>query len=197
MRILAITGSYRHGGIIESTVEAVLAGARERGAETAMIRLGEQPLEFCSHCRACTQEPGIGRGICARKDGLEAILKQVDAAEALVLGSPVSFYNVTAVYRRFLERLMGCAYWPWGQASPAVRFRGPWKKAVLVASSAAPGPLMAFATGAPRALRLTARLLGFKPVGKLWLGLVGKGAVEAPSARTLARARALGRRLAA
>ena len=55
---------------------------------------------------------------------------------------------------------------------------------------------MAIATGAARALRLTARLLGFKTVGKLWLGLVGKGAGEAPSGRALARARNLGRRLA-
>ena len=35
-----------------------------------------------------------------------------------MLASPVNFYNVTAIFRRFLERLLGFTYWPWGKAAP-------------------------------------------------------------------------------
>ena len=31
----------------------------------------------------------------------------IESASAVVLASPVNYYNVTAVYRRFLERTIG------------------------------------------------------------------------------------------
>ena len=195
-RVVAVTGSYRRGGILEAAVEAVLAGARARGAETCTIRLQDHHVEFCTHCRSCTQEPGQRRGACVQVDDLEAILARIEGADALVLGSPVSFYHVTAVFRRFLERLVGYAYWPWGRATgPAFRIKAPGRKAVLVASSAAPGLFLPLVTGAPRALKLAARVLGARPVGRLWIGLAARDPHQELTPRTLARARALGERL--
>jgi len=42
---------------------------------------------------------------------MESILTEIEAADAIVLGSPVSFWNVTAIFRRFLERTLGAIYW--------------------------------------------------------------------------------------
>jgi hypothetical protein len=70
------------------------------------------------------------------------------------------------------------------------------RKAVLVASSAAPGFLIPFATGAARALRLTAASLGAKSVGSLWIGLVSQEPHPRLSARILNRARRMGMKLA-
>jgi len=196
-RIVAITGSYRNGGITDSAVAAVLAGARERGAETSTIRLMDRHIEFCSNCRACTQEPGPRRGACPQQDDLAAILAEVEAADAIVLGAPVNFYNVTAVFRRFLERLVGYAHWPWGaNLGPAFRGGHPPKKAVLVSSTAAPGFLLPLATGAPRALKIAAKVMGARSIGNLWIGLAAVDPHQGLSARTLARAQALGRKLA-
>lgn len=195
-RIVAITGSYRQGGITESAVEAVLAGARERGAETRTIRLMDRHIEFCTNCRACTQVSGAGRGACPQQDDLEAILAEVEAADAIVLGAPVNFYNVTAVFRRFLERLTGYAYWPWGKPSPAFRTGHPTKKAVLVSSMAAPGFLLPLFTGAPRALKIATKVLGARSIGNLWLGLSAIDPNQRLSPKQKARAQALGRHLA-
>ena len=117
-RVVAIVGSYRRGGATDSAVEAILEGARAMGAETRTFRLNEQHLEFCKNCRACTQLPGAERGRCAQEDDLESMLNAIEAADALVLASPVNYYNVTALFRRFLERLLGYTYWPWGQNGP-------------------------------------------------------------------------------
>ncbi|MDR3725835.1 MAG: flavodoxin family protein, partial [Terracidiphilus sp.] len=171
-KVVAIVGSYRKGGTVDSAVEAVLQGAREKGAATATFYLTEQHLEFCTNCRQCTQAPGEERGKCQQQDDLEPMLQQIEAADALVLGSPVNYYNVTAIFRRFMERLVGYAYWPWKQAVPKWRKKTPSKKAVLIASSAAPGFFIPIATGAARALRLTAKTLGAKPIGHMWIGLV-------------------------
>lgn len=195
-KIVAIAGSYRKGGTIDRAVEAVLEGAREKGAQTHIIHLAEHHLEFCTNCRQCTQTPGTERGKCAQQDDLEAILAEIEAADAVVLASPVNHYNVTAIFRRFLERSLGYVYWPWGQNAPRLRSKLRPRQAVLVASAAMPGFLIPFATGAARALRLTASSLGAKPAGSLWIGLASREPHPPLSARTLDKARRLGRKLA-
>src|ERR1700676_115751 len=129
-RVVAIVGSYRRGGTVDTVVDGVLAGARERGAETKKFYLIEKHIEYCRNCRACTQEAGSVRGACAIHDDMPSILQEIDDADAVVLGSPVNFYNVTAVFRTFLERLVGCAYWPWGQPAPKPRSKELPRKAV-------------------------------------------------------------------
>jgi multimeric flavodoxin WrbA len=195
-KVVAIAGSYRKGGVIDRAVEAVLGGAREKGAQTHTIDLAEQHIEFCTNCRQCTQMPGAERGKCPLQDDLESILTEIEAADAVVLASPVNDYNVTALFRRFLERLVGSAYWPWRQNAPRMRSKLRPRQAVLVASAAMPGFLIPFATGAPRALRLTTDCLGAKPVGSLWIGLASGEPHPTLSARTLDKARRLGMKLA-
>lgn len=195
-RIVAVVGSYRVGGATESAVEAVLEGARAKGAETRTFQLRDQHIEFCKNCRACTQTPGAERGRCEQADDLEAMLREIEAADAVVLASPVNYYNVTAIFRRFLERLLGFTYWPWGQNGPTLRSKAQPRKAVLVASAAAPGFLIPLMTGTPRALRLAAGMLGAEPVGKLWIGLTAGKPDYALSERTIERARRIGMTLA-
>lgn len=194
--VVAVVGSYRKGGATDRAVEAVLEGARVLGARTQTFRLTQRNIAFCKNCRSCTQLPGAERGKCAQEDDLEPMLKEIDAADAVVLASPVNFYNVTAIFRRFQERLLGAAYWPWGKSFPKARRSRASKKAVLIASSAAPGFLIPMMTGAARALSVTAKMLGAKPVGKLWVGLVSGEERPMLSARTIERARRLGMKLA-
>jgi multimeric flavodoxin WrbA len=195
-KVVAIVGSYRKGGAIDTAVEAILEGAREKGAQTHTIYLREQHVEFCTNCRQCTQSPGAERVKCAQQDDLESILKEIEAADAVVLGSPVNYYNATALFRRFLERLLGFFYWPWGNNLLVQRNKRQSRKAVLVASAGMPGFLIPFATGAAKALRLAAKCLGAKPGGSLWIGLVSQEPHPRLSARTLERARHMGWKLA-
>lgn len=194
-KVVAIVGSYRKGGMTDIAVQAILAGAREKGAETKTIYLTKKHLAFCTNCRKCTQVQGEHRGFCEQQDDLQSILTEIDGAGALVLGSPVNFWNVTAIFRQFMERLVVYAYWPWGAAAPKSRRKYPTRKAALVASSAAPGFLIPLFTGAARALGSTAEILGAQPVGRLWIGLAGTERRPKLSPRAQARARRIGLRL--
>jgi NAD(P)H-dependent FMN reductase len=194
-KVVAIVGSYRKGGTVDTLVDEVLEGAREVGAETSKIYLIDQQIEYCRNCRQCTQEKGTVRQACAIQDDMPAILGEIESADAVVLASPVNFYNVTAVFRVFLERMLGCVYWPWGQASPKPRSEELRRKAVLIASLAAPGFLLPLATGAPRALRSAARCLGARPVATLWVGLSAQSATPQISERVLRRARRIGQQV--
>ena len=197
-KVLAILGSYRRGGITDQAVDAVLEGARAAGAETGKIYLVEQNIEFCKNCRACSQQQGFTPGRCVHHDDMQSVLREIEDANAIVLGSPVNYYNVTAVFRKFMERLLGfAAYWPWGRnLGPKLRSRVLHKNAVLVCSSAMPGPFIPLATSAPGALRLTAKMLGAAPVGKLWIGSAAVLPDQQLPPRTRAKAISLGRKLA-
>jgi len=194
-RVVAIVGSYRKGGRVDSAIQAILDGAREKGAETNTIYLTDKHIEFCTNCRRCTQDAGTARGVCPQHDDMNSILNEIENADAIVLGSPVNFWNVTAIYRRFLERLVAYAYWPWGNPTPSERKKIPSRKAALVASCAAPGFCIPLLTGAARALRGTAKLFGAKTVGSLWIGFSAMKPNQPLSPHTLARARRIGLRL--
>jgi len=194
-RVVAIVGTYRKGGTLDTAVEAILEGARSRRAATSTIYLADKHIEFCTNCRQCTQEPGPARGKCQQDDDLDAIVSEIEAADAVVLASPVNCGNATAIFRCFMERLIGYSYWPWGQPAPKTRSRVRTLKAALVATSAMPGFLIPVATGTRSALRMTARILGARPVASLWIGRSGSESDHKPSARALARARRIGMKL--
>lgn len=195
-KILAVVGSYRKGGMTDSVVDAVLDAARERGAEVSKMYLLDKHLEFCKNCRACMQTPGGQRGECPIQDDLQSILSEIDAADAIVLGAPVNVFNVTAIFRQFMERLVGCAYWPWGKPSPEVRDKRKRKQAVLVTSAAMPGLLIPFGTGAPRALKAAADMLGARVIAKIWVGIAAKEQHQRLSVQTEQKARNIGASLA-
>ncbi len=196
IKITAIVGSYRKGGVIDGAVDEILAAAREEGAETAKIYLIDRHIEFCANCRACEQSEGRKRGDCPIADDMRAILDEIERSDAIVLASPVNFGTVTAVTKKFIERLACLAYWPWGMNTPRMRNKLKDKCAVLVASSAAPSFIARFATGIVGLLKKSAAVLGARTIGVLFVGLAAREPGQKIGARAGKKARLLGRKLA-
>jgi NAD(P)H-dependent FMN reductase len=197
VRITAIVGSYRKGGVVDQVVDELLASAREEGAEVTKIYLVDTRIEFCTNCRLCTQQEGAARGICPIADQMTSLLDQIEASDAIVLASPINFGTVTALMKRFIERLACYAYWPWGMGAPKVRNQQTRKPAVLIASSAAPAFLARLITPVVKLLKQAAGLLGAKTVGVLFLGLAALEQRQDPGPRNRKKARLLGQKLAA
>ena len=194
-KVLGIVGSYRKDGIIDSAVSEILVSAEQHGAETAKIYLTDQQIEFCRNCRACTQEPGTERGECVIDDELDGILEQIDQADGLVLGSPINFGDNTAITKRFLERLIRYAYWPWeSRGWPVMRNKQKSKKAVLVTSSACPALLGRLLMHPFSALKKMADVLGAKRIGTLYVGWAMDQHPALPD-QAVKKARSLGKRL--
>ena len=138
-KILVINGSYRDDGITDQAVAAAIAALNGSGAETEIINLRDYPIEFCLNCRECTQQPGEAPGKCVLDDGMQALIDKIEASQAFILAAPTNFGSVTAIFKRFMERLMGYAYWPWDKPFPQFRkAKVRRKKAMLISSSAAP-----------------------------------------------------------
>ena len=196
-RILAINGSYREDGITDQAVDVMVEALRGAGAEVEVILLREYPIEFCLNCRQCTQQPGRAPAQCIQHDDMRGLIEKIEQADGLILASPTNFGSVTALFKRFMERLVAYAYWPWGKAAPRLRKAGTTrKKAILVSSSAAPAFLGRWLFSTRRQLKMTAQTVGAAPVGTLFTGqIAGQARAELPlDARR--RAQTLARRLA-
>ena len=171
-RLLAVNGSYRENGAIDQAVEVAVQTASEAGAAVEVIHLRDFPIEFCRNCRQCTQVPGEAPGECVHQDGMRELIDKIEAADGYILASPTNFYSVTAVFKRFMERLVVYAYWPWGSHAPKLRKKRATKRAVLIASSAAPGLMGRLFYGTLKQLKMTAKTIGAKPIGSIFIGLM-------------------------
>lgn len=196
-KIVAVVGSYRKGGVIDSAVDEILAAAAARGAGVRKVYLLDREIAFCRNCRNCTRLPGENRGACVIRDDMDALLDELEQADGLVLGSPINFFTVTALTKRFVERLVCYAYWPWGAWGPALRRRKGSRKAVLLLSSAMPACLARIFCHGQRVLKSAASALGARPVGLLFIGQAAVRQQQPLSARTRRKARRLGQRLVA
>lgn len=174
-KILAINGSYREGGIIDQVMELFVRQSGMYNIDIEVISLRNFPVEFCLNCRVCCQEPGEYPGRCVIEDNMASLINKIEKAEGYVLASPTNFYTVTAIYKRFLERLIPYAYWPWGMNAPVRRKKNTRrKKAILISSCAAPATIGRFVYGTERQLKLTAKTLGADIAGTICFGQVSK-----------------------
>lgn len=194
-KIYAVVGSCRKSGIIDKTVDEILAAAKEKGAEVTRVYLIDKYIEFCTNCRSCTGQPGTERGTCKIYDEMTAILDELESSDAIVLASPMNFWTVTAVMKRFIERLVCYAYWPWSAKGPQMRRQDKIRQAVIVISSAAPSLIGRLMTKIVSLLKSTADLLGIRTVGVLYVGLAAREEKQQISERIKSKARKLGQRL--
>jgi multimeric flavodoxin WrbA len=104
MKIIAINGSPRKRWNTATLLEHTLTGAVSEGAETELVHLYDLDFKGCTSCFACKLKGGKSYGKCAMKDDLTPVLERIAGADALVLGSPIYFGNVTGEMRSFMER---------------------------------------------------------------------------------------------
>ena len=171
--ILAINGSYRDDGVTDKTVEVLKQAIEASGEQVEEILLRDYPIEFCLNCRECTQQPGTEPGVCVHHDGMHELVNKIEQADGYILASPTNFGSVTALFKRFMERLTVYGYWPWGMHAPQYRKKDvKKKKALLVSSSAAPVFMARLVYSTNSQLKMTARVIGAEPVGTISTGLI-------------------------
>lgn len=133
------------------------------------MNLRDYPIEFCTNCRECMRAPGENPGECVHRDAMGELVRKIEGADRLVLASPTNIFTVTALFKRFMERLAVYAYWPWGAPAPKPRRKAGGKKALLIASCAAPAPIGRVFFSTARQLEKAARMVGATP-SSLFIG---------------------------
>jgi len=122
LRVLAVVGTSRKNGLVSRMCEKVLEGAADNGHETELINLYDYNIGWCTGCWACADT-----GTCVLKDDFAAAFAKVEEADAIVLGSPCYWGNVSGIMKNFFDRHIGCAMRkpPLASQFPKMRF---WRK---------------------------------------------------------------------
>ncbi len=108
-KVIAINGSPRRNGNTASLLQEALNGAAEAGAQTELVQLYSLNFKGCISCFACKLK-SREHGTCAMRDDLSPVLERVKEADALIMGSPIYFMNITSGLAAFIERLMFSNY---------------------------------------------------------------------------------------
>ena len=105
MKVIAINGSPRKKWNTATLLKHALKGAESAGAETKLVHLYDLDYKGCISCFACKLKGGKSFGKCAINDDLAPLLEEIRTVDALILGSPIYFGDVTGEMRSFMERL--------------------------------------------------------------------------------------------
>jgi multimeric flavodoxin WrbA len=106
MHILAINGSPRKNRNTATLLNKALEGAASQGATTELIHLYDLNYKGCISCFSCKLTGGKSYGKCAYQDDLSPVLEKISNADAVILGSPLYFGNVTGEMKSLMERLL-------------------------------------------------------------------------------------------
>ncbi len=106
MKVIAINGSPRKGWNTHMLLSQALEGASSKGASTTMVNLCDLPATGCASCLMCQRRGAGAGGLCTLQDALLPTLSAIPECDALLLGSPVYFGEVSGMMRCFLQRLL-------------------------------------------------------------------------------------------
>ena len=99
IKILGIVGSKRKKGNTAALVKRALEKAKEEGIETELIFLDDYTIADCTGCEGCKDTYR-----CVINDDMQKIYPLLLESDAIILGSPTYFYNLSADVKAFIDR---------------------------------------------------------------------------------------------
>jgi multimeric flavodoxin WrbA len=179
MKVFVINGSFRKEGNTDIIIDKVLEGCKSMSAETEKVYVDELNINSCEGCLECRAE-----GICRQEDGLAEIVKKLEQADVIIIGSPIYGNYMTGQLKILLDRLMGVisriTYVPGGGIKSITRLVIKKRNILSILTAGAPTPECA-----DDALKLLRRMLGSLNNEGLMeeiiaVGINAKGAVVFP-----------------
>ena len=100
MKVLIINGSPRVGGNTTIAVNELVKTFTEEGVETEVVQIGMKDVRGCIACGTCFQ-----KGQCVFDDVVNELAPKFEAADGLVVASPVYYASANATTIACLDRL--------------------------------------------------------------------------------------------
>lgn len=102
MKAVAINGSPRKGGNTEILLTKVLETLQATGWDTELIQVGGKNIRGCLACYKCFEKKDMK---CVREDDIfNGCMEKLLAADAIILGSPTYFTDVSAELKALIDR---------------------------------------------------------------------------------------------
>ena len=106
MKAILLNGSPRKNWNTHKLLLEAERGAKEMGAETELIHLFDLKYTDCKACFACKLRGNKTNGICAIRDDLRPVLEKVHEANAVIVGTPIYYGNMTGEAASVIHRML-------------------------------------------------------------------------------------------
>lgn len=166
MKVVVLNGSPRRGGVVSQMLGHVAASLPE-GCRVEEVFVHELRVKPCSGCMRCRT---LGRCVLP-EDGAHRVAELLREADALVVGSPCYWGNMTGELKVLFDRVVCVMMEERENGWPVPLHRG--KRAVVVAACNTVWPFNVWfgqTGGVFRAVREVFRWSGFRVVGTLAKG---------------------------
>lgn len=100
MKVLIINGSPRVNGNTSRALAEMEKIFGELGVETETVQIGNKPIRGCVACGTC-----FSKGKCVFDDGVNELAAKFEAADGLVVASPVYYASMNGTLSSCLDRL--------------------------------------------------------------------------------------------
>ncbi len=97
MKALLINGSPNKRNTLH-LLELLARELEKHGFETEILNLADYNIAPCKGCDACLKGP------CAQKDDIFAVLEKMERSDAIVIGTPTYFGNVSGLVKNLIDR---------------------------------------------------------------------------------------------
>lgn len=102
MKAIAVNGSPRVGGNTETLLRKVLEPLSASGWETELIQVGGKNIRGCLACYRCFEAKDARCAV--KNDVFNGCLEKMLASQAIILGTPTYFTDVSAEMKALLDR---------------------------------------------------------------------------------------------
>ncbi len=99
MKILGVVGSRRKKGNTYTLMQEALKPFTMNNIDTKLVFLDDYNINDCNGCEGCKETYK-----CVINDDMQNLYPDILEADAIILGSPAYFYNVSADMKAFIDR---------------------------------------------------------------------------------------------
>ncbi len=99
-KVLILAGSPRKNGNSSLLCREFERGCKDAGNDVEVIYLRDKKIGYCLACYYCKDHDGE----CVIKDDMTETLTKMNAADVIVLASPVYFYAIDAQLKALIDR---------------------------------------------------------------------------------------------
>ena len=99
-KVLLLNGSAHQHGCTATALDEMIKVFESEGIETELIQVGTKDIHGCIACNKCGET-----GKCVFDDLVNEVAPKLEAADGLVVGSPVYFASPNGTILSFMDRL--------------------------------------------------------------------------------------------
>ena len=106
-KVLLLNGSPHTNGCTATALKEMISVFEQEGIETELIQIGNKDIRGCISCGTCGK-----KGKCVFDDLVNETAPKLEAADGLVVGSPVYYGSPNGTILSFLDRLFYSTSFP-------------------------------------------------------------------------------------